>query len=152
MTATAGGAYTPGLKVVAAMRYTVRRLLPISGTVVVKPGDRVEARQVVAETFMPGDISPLNLAKLLSMPPGDVPECMMKKEGERIEPGDVLARTKGIFGKFRQEYKSHDRRHDRIDLRGDRSGHRPWRPVTGSGEGVPDRPGGRSVSQRGLRD
>jgi hypothetical protein len=106
MTATAGGAYTPGLKVVAAMRYTVKRLLPISGTVVVKPGDRVEARQVVAETFMPGDISPLNLAKLLSMPPGDVPECMTKKEGERIEPGDVLARTKGIFGKFRQEYKS----------------------------------------------
>ncbi|HTG90505.1 MAG TPA: hypothetical protein VL914_09915 [Vicinamibacterales bacterium] len=106
MTPTAGGAYTPGLKVVAAMRYNVRRLLPISGTVVVKPGDRVEARQVVAETFMPGDISPLNLAKLLSMPPGDVPECMTKKEGERIEPGDVLARTKGIFGKFRQEYKS----------------------------------------------
>ena len=105
MTPTAGGAYTPGLKVVAAMRYNVRRLLPISGTVVVKPGDRVEARQVVAETFMPGDISPLNLAKLLSMPPGDVPECMTKKEGERIEPGDVLARTKGIFGKFRQEYK-----------------------------------------------
>jgi hypothetical protein len=28
-----------------------------SGTVVVKPGDRVGARQVVAETFMPGDIA-----------------------------------------------------------------------------------------------
>jgi hypothetical protein len=107
MTATTGGgAYTPGLKVVGAMRYTVRRLLPISGTVLVKSGDLVEARQVVAETFMPGDITPLNLAKLLSMPPDDVPECMTKKEGERIEPGEVLARTKGIFGKFRQEYKS----------------------------------------------
>ncbi len=55
---------------------------------------------------MPGDITPLNLAKLLSMPPADVPECMLKKEGERIEPGDVLARTKGIFGKFRTEYTS----------------------------------------------
>ena len=106
MTATAtGGAYTPGLKVVGAMRYTVRRLLPISGTVLVKPGDRVEARQVVAETFMPGDVTPLNVAKLLSMPPDDVPECMCKKEGDRIEPGEALARTKGIFGKFRQEYK-----------------------------------------------
>ncbi len=100
------GAYTPGLKVVGAMRYTARRLLPISGDVLVKAGDRVEARQVVAETFMPGDITPLNLAKLLSMPPDDVPECMLKKEGERIEPGEVLARTKGIFGMFRQEYKS----------------------------------------------
>ena len=106
MTATTGGAYTPGLKVVGAMRYAARRLLPIAGTVLVKPGDHVEARQVVAETFMPGDITPLNLAKLLSMPPGDVPESMTKKEGDRIDPGDVMARTKGIFGKFRQEYKS----------------------------------------------
>ena len=103
---TPGGAYTPGLKVVGAMRYTARRLLPISGNVLVKVGDLVEAQQVVAETFMPGDITPLNLAKLLSMPPDDVPECMVKKEGDRVEPGDVLARTKGIFGKFRQEYKA----------------------------------------------
>jgi hypothetical protein len=106
MTPATGGAYTPGLKVVGAMRHTARRLLPIAGNVLVKVGDRVEARQVVAETFMPGDITPLNLAKILSMPPNDVPECILKKEGERIEPGDVLARTKGIFGKFRQEYQS----------------------------------------------
>lgn len=102
----AGGAYTPGLKVVDAMRYTARRLLPIPGTVLVKQGDLVDARQVVAETFMPGDITPLNLAKLLSMPPADVPECMLKREGDRIELGEAIARTKGIFGKFRTEYKS----------------------------------------------
>jgi hypothetical protein len=106
MTTATGGAYTPGLKVVGAMRYSARRLLPISGNVLVAVGDHVQARQVVAETFMPGDITPLNLAKILSMPPNDVPECIVKKEGERIEPGDVLARTKGIFGKFRHEYKS----------------------------------------------
>jgi hypothetical protein len=103
---SAGGAYTPGLKVVDAMRYVARRLLPIPGTVLVAPGDRVDARQVVAETFMPGDITPLNLAKLLSMPPADVPDCMLKKEGDRVETGEALARTKGIFGKFRTEYKS----------------------------------------------
>lgn len=103
---TAGGAYTPGLKVVDAMRYTARRLLPIPGTVLVTQDDLVDARQVVAETFMPGDIAPLNLAKLLSMPPSDVPDCILKKEGDRVEAGEVLARTKGIFGKFRTEYKS----------------------------------------------
>jgi hypothetical protein len=101
-----GGAYTPGLKVIDAMRYVARRLLPIPGTVLVAIGDRVDARQVVAETFMPGDITPLNLAKLLSMPPADVPDCMLKKEGDRVEAGEALARTKGIFGKFRTEYKS----------------------------------------------
>jgi hypothetical protein len=103
---TPGGAYTPGLKVVDAMRYVARRLLPIPGNVLVQRGDLVDARQVVAETFMPGDITPLNLAKLLSMPPSDVPECMLKKEGDRVEAGEAIARTKGIFGKFRTEYKS----------------------------------------------
>ena len=103
---TAGGAYTPGLKVVDAMRYVARRLLPIPGNVLVKSGELVDARHVVAETFMPGDITPLNLAKLLSMPPGDVPECMLKKEGDPIDAGEAIARTKGIFGKFKTEYKS----------------------------------------------
>jgi hypothetical protein len=98
--------YTPGLKVAARTRHSVRRLLPVPGDVLVKLGDRVDARQVVAQTFMPGDITPLNMAKLLSLPPDDVPECMLKKEGDQVETGDVLARTKGIFGRFRTEYKS----------------------------------------------
>jgi hypothetical protein len=88
------------------MHHVVRRMLPIPGEVLVKVGDLVQARQVIARTFMPGDITPLNMAKLLSMPPADVPECMLTKEGERISPGEPLARTKGIFGKFRHDYIS----------------------------------------------
>ncbi len=96
--------YTPGLKVSPRTRHTVRRLLPIAGDVLVRVGDRVDARQVVAQTFMPGDIIPLNMAKLLSMTPADVPECMLKKVGDAVAIGDVLARTKGIFGRFKTEY------------------------------------------------
>ena len=69
----AARAYTPGLMVSARMRHHARRLLPISGDVLVKVGEGVEARQVVARTFMPGDITPLNMAKLLSMPPATLP-------------------------------------------------------------------------------
>jgi len=99
-------AYTPGLMVSALTRHRTRRLLPIAGDVLVKEGDAVQARQIVAQTFIPGDITPLNMAKLLSMPPGDVPECMLKKVGELVTRGEVLARTKGIFGMMRAEYKS----------------------------------------------
>jgi biotin carboxyl carrier protein len=99
-------AYTPGLKVSTRTRHRVRRQLPLAGDVLVKVGDHVQARQTVAQTFLPGDVTPLNLAKLLGAPPGDVPGCLVKKEGDRIAPDDVLARTKGIFGKFRTEYKS----------------------------------------------
>ncbi|MHC5114446.1 MAG: hypothetical protein ACYTGP_08475, partial [Planctomycetota bacterium] len=91
-------AYTPGLKVTNRMRYSCRRILPIKGDVLVSKGDRVDAEQVVAQTFMPGEIAPVNMANLLAMPPGDVIECMLKKEGERIEIGEPLAQTKGIFG------------------------------------------------------
>lgn len=96
-------AYTPGLTVTDRVVHRSKRTLPIPGDVLAKVGDEVEARDIVAETFMPGDVTPLNVANLLSLPPGDVPECMLKQEGERIEIGDPLARNKGIFGMFKKE-------------------------------------------------
>ena len=87
-------AYTPGLKVAARILHRARRLLPIRGDVLVKVGDRVGAQQVVAQTFMPGDVMPLNLANLLATSPADVPGCMLKKEGDRVAVGEPLARTK----------------------------------------------------------
>ncbi|MHC4140931.1 MAG: hypothetical protein ACYSUF_03290 [Planctomycetota bacterium] len=86
--------------------HQVRRLLPIPGDVLVKVGDEVGAEDVVAETFMPGDITPLNIANLLSLPPADVPECMLKSVGDRIEIDEALARTKGIFGLLKNTCKS----------------------------------------------
>jgi hypothetical protein len=98
--------YTPGLKVVRQVRHRVRRVLPIAGDVLVKAGDRVEAEQIVAQTFMPGDVTPLNLANVLSISPGDVRSSLLKQEGEKVEVGELLARTKGIFGLFKNEYRS----------------------------------------------
>ena len=99
-------AYTPGLKVTPRITHRTRRLLPISGEVLVSVGDRVNARDVVAQTHLPGDVYPLNLSNLLSMPPGDVHECMLKREGERVEIGDPLAQTKGLFGMFKNTYRA----------------------------------------------
>ncbi|MBT6154806.1 MAG: hypothetical protein HOL01_02210 [Planctomycetaceae bacterium] len=99
-------AYTPGLKVTNRLSHRMRRVLPIAGEVKASVGDRVQARDVVAETFMPGDITPVNLSNTLSLPPADVLECMLISEGERVEIGQSLARTKGIFGLFKSEYKS----------------------------------------------
>lgn len=105
MSATAT-AYAPGLTVTAFTRHRVRRILPINGEVRVAVGDMVGARDVVAQTFIPGDITPLNISKLLSLPLAEVPGCMLKKEGDQVSPGDVLARTRGIFGRFKQDYVS----------------------------------------------
>ena len=91
-------AYTPGLTVTSRLTHRVRRQLPIRGEVRVEVGARVDAQDIVAETFMPGDVTPLNIANLLSLPPADVPECMLMKEGDTVRVGEPLAQTKGIFG------------------------------------------------------
>jgi transcription antitermination factor NusG len=99
-------AYTPGLKVTSHLRHRVRRILPISGEVKVKVGEKVDCRDIVAETWMPGDATPINMANKLSVPPGDVAELMKKSDGDQISKDEVIAETKGIFGFFKSEYKS----------------------------------------------
>src|SRR5688500_16049250 len=99
-------AYTPGLKVSAKTTHRARRTLPIAGDVLVKVGDQVNARDIVARTFMPGDITPVNIANLLALPPDDVPECMLKKAGEPVKTGEAIARSKDIFGMFKAECKA----------------------------------------------
>lgn len=96
--------YTPGLKVSRRMRHRARRLLPVSGEVLVGVGERVSARDIVARATLPGDVSVVNLANALSIPPGDVPGAMKLAEGQAVEPGQLVARSQGIFGFFPAEY------------------------------------------------
>lgn len=99
-------AYTPGLKVAARTHHRLRRVLPLPGEVLVSVGERVAARHVVARALLPGPVTPINLANQLALPPADVPACVLKRVGERIEEGEILARTKGIFGLFKSEYRA----------------------------------------------
>jgi len=98
--------YTPGLKVTPWTRHRIRRILPIAGEVKRDVGERVGATDVVAETFMPGNVTPLNVANMLSMPPADIPECMLKQVGDPIAVDEPLAETKGIFGFFKATCRS----------------------------------------------
>ncbi len=99
-------AYTPGLKVAPRIVHRVQRRLPIAGQVRVAEGARVSAQQVVAQTHLPGDVYPVNLSSLLSLPPGEVPGCMLKGEGQAVAVGEPLARTPGLFGLFKTTYRS----------------------------------------------
>jgi hypothetical protein len=99
-------AYTPGLKVTDEIRVVKERILPLKGEVLVKKGNKVEPDTVVAQTHLPGPVEPVNVANILGVPPEDVPECMLKKEGEKIHSGEVIARTSSFFGLFKSECKS----------------------------------------------
>lgn len=99
-------AYTPGLKVTPCIRWRARRVLPIPGEILVALGQTVTSREIVARTLMPGDVTPIHVAKLLSIPAPDVPRNMLKPIGASVATGEPLARSQGLLGLFRQEIKS----------------------------------------------
>jgi hypothetical protein len=84
-------AYTPGLKVTGSLLVKKNRILPLKGEVVVKVGDKVNPDDVVARTELPGNVVPLNVANKLGIPPEDIHEFMLKKAGDSVEEGEVIA-------------------------------------------------------------
>jgi hypothetical protein len=99
-------AYTPGLKVIPKTLVQKTRRLPLKGEVTVKKGQHVKAEEVVATTDLPGNVVPVNLANMLNIEASEIMEILIKKEGDRIEKGDIIAETPGIFGLFKTKAHS----------------------------------------------
>jgi hypothetical protein len=91
-------AYTPGLKVSEKLLVTKRRILPLKGEVVAKVGDKMHPATVVARTYLPGDVEPINVANQLGLPPEDIESCMTKKVGDAVKRDEVIARSRPLFG------------------------------------------------------
>ncbi len=98
-----GHAYTPGLKVTDKIHITKNRILPLKGEVVVKSGDKVNPDDIVARTHLPGPVEPMNVANILGIPPEDIDETMLKKEGDEVKEGEVIALSKSFFGLFKSK-------------------------------------------------
>lgn len=99
-------AYTPGLKVTAHQVLRKTRRLPILGEVLVKVGDTVRPDTIVARTELPGDPRTLNAANILSLIASEVPEALLKKEGERVTEGEIIARSASFFGLMKKQLKA----------------------------------------------
>ncbi len=92
-----GHAYTPGLKVTEQLLVKKRRILPLKGDVLVKVGDKVKPNDVVARTVLPGNVVPINVANKLGIPPEDIDLVMLKKPGDTMEKGEMIALSKTLF-------------------------------------------------------
>jgi hypothetical protein len=102
-----GTAYTPGLRVSADTTVEKLRRLPLKGQVLVEVGERVLPDTVVARTELPGPMQTVRLADRLGVEPKDVPEALRVRQGDRVHKGDLLAETKGLFGRlFRSQVNS----------------------------------------------
>ena len=99
-------AYVPGLKVTDHTELKIERRLPLKGKVVVAKGDTVSWDTVVANTFLPGSVELVNAAAKLGISPEEVPQAMLKSEGDQVSKGEILARSKGFWGLFRSNLAS----------------------------------------------
>jgi hypothetical protein len=97
-------AYTPGLKVKERAHIVKRRILPVRGEVLVKKGDKISYKDVVARTFVPGDVYVFPVADEIGVEGWELPNCVFKKEGDTVEEGELLARSTVFFGLFKREY------------------------------------------------
>lgn len=100
------GSYTPGLKVTPAALLHFERRLPMQGEITVQVGDRVSWDQVVARTDLPGRVEMINLANKLGVAPSELAERLLKPVGSTLGKGEVLAKSKGLFGYFQTPFRS----------------------------------------------
>lgn len=94
-------AYTPGLRVTPWTTIRKERRLPLSGEVLVSKGAVVKAEQIVARTELPGNVQPVKAASILGQHQSDLLEYMVKKEGETVQKGEIIATAKSFFGVFK---------------------------------------------------
>ena len=99
-------AYTPGLKVLHHTKVKKNRRLPIKGKITKQVGDLLKPGDVVATTDLPGNVQMLKIANLLNIGPADVPDVMLVKEGDKVDKGQMIAETEGLFGFFKSDVKS----------------------------------------------
>lgn len=91
-------AYSPGLKVVPLMVLRKRRMLPIPGKVLYEKGKEVDALDIVAQTELPGKVFSVNIANRLGIEASEVRNFMLKKEGDPVKKGEIIAETKPFLG------------------------------------------------------
>jgi hypothetical protein len=99
-------AYTPGLKVIPCTLLKKKRLLPIPGKVLVGMGQQVEALDVVAQTQLPGKVFSVNVANRLAVAPEEIQGFMLKKEGDPVKKGEIIAENTPFLKWFKTSVES----------------------------------------------
>ena len=91
--------FSPGLITESSVSFNRLRNVPVHGRVVVSEGDEVEADTVVGFFNPHGNATTHNLARDLDVSPFDVPDVMLKREGDVVFKGEVIARVRGLFNR-----------------------------------------------------
>ncbi|GAB4448140.1 MAG: hypothetical protein OHK0015_52660 [Chloroflexi bacterium OHK40] len=77
----------------------IERRLPYPGEILVRQGSRVEPEDIVARTLKPAPPQVINVARLLGISPAEVYRSMRREKGNKVNAGQVLARSPGLVGR-----------------------------------------------------
>lgn len=91
----------PVIHILGLTSFRRTRLLPISGQVTARLGQKVVASDVIAEASVPARHILLDVRRTLGYARADEAErVIVRKEGERVAQGDVIAETGGMFSRI----------------------------------------------------
>ncbi len=84
----------------ATLLATLRRerLLPAPGEVVAQPGERVEAGDLIARAIIADQHFILDLVKTLEVPKDKTGAFMVKRDGDAVKKGELIAVRKALMG------------------------------------------------------
>jgi hypothetical protein len=99
-------AYTPGLKVKRSMTVSKERRLPLLGDILVEEGASVSYDTIVAKTEVPGDPRLVKVSAILGIDQNEVRDFLYKKEGDKLQKGEVFGNYKAFFGLINREVTS----------------------------------------------
>lgn len=71
--------------------------LPVPGSVFVSEGASVHFGDVVAEAKVMDELFVVDIASALSISPRESEGCLLRKVGETLEAGDIIAQSEGAF-------------------------------------------------------
>ncbi|OGD86807.1 hypothetical protein A2Z23_01195 [Candidatus Curtissbacteria bacterium RBG_16_39_7] len=77
---------------------SLKRSLETPGKILVKKGDKVKTEDIIAEGVLTSGFRSLPLAKILGVKPKEAGSFLLKKEGEKVRPGEIIAQRKRLFG------------------------------------------------------
>ena len=73
------------------------RLLPLTGRVITRIGQKVSSTDVIADARMATQHMLLDISRGLGLPPSKVDRLIQRKVGDRVVKGDILANRPGVF-------------------------------------------------------
>lgn len=98
--------YTPGLKILESTKIIKERKLPLRGTINFKVGDVVKKDDIVASTFLPGNVHMVNISNQLNVEPETIKDYLVVDIDQEIEKDSIIAENKGFFGLFKTQVKA----------------------------------------------